>query len=232
MAQYMILLNVDDEKLKENNPGGKEERNTQWVEGELGWLEQSGMSIQEITPLERDEYALSLPNQRVLGDEKLVVEVGGDVEYPRVSIMREVAQGDYEELVRLERNADEGVRTVTYTEQDSFEESETRTVEIYFMNPMELLFKHFHIKSHSMSVQRVLYDEDDNQIAFDSAEAYGQTKQLVLQGKEGRFELILNDVDEAVMLPEVAAFFKKLDYDIDLFKAQAHQKFVQKEVTK
>ncbi|MGF0347712.1 hypothetical protein ACQR3P_29145 [Rhodococcus sp. IEGM1300] len=230
MAQYMILLNVDDEKLKENNPGGKEEQNTQWVEGELGWLEQSGMSIQEITPLDRDEYVLSLPNQRVLGDEKLVVEVGGDVDYPRVSIMRELEHGNLEELVRLERNADEGVRTVTYMDQDGLEESETRTIEIYFTNPMEILFDHFRIEAHSLSAQRLSYDDGIADFSYDSPEVYGDTEFIYISDIKDGFELSIVKQEEADILPQVAAFFKEIDYDVDLFKAQAQEKFIQKEV--
>lgn len=224
MRQYMVLFNVDEEKLKESSSGAESS-----FEGELGWLEESGITVQEVTAIKDEEYALSLPNQRVLPDEKLVVEVSGDVDYPRVSIFREVAQGDYEELVRLERNADEGVRTVTYTEQDGLEESETRTVEIYFINPMEILFEHFRIEAHSLSAQRLSYDEDDDQIQYDSPDVYGETKYLYISDRKDGFELLLEKQEGENILPEVAAFFKELDYDIDLFKVEARKKFASQE---
>ncbi|MBA4293798.1 hypothetical protein C0431_12620 [bacterium] len=228
MAQFMILLNVDDEKLKENNPGGKAVRETEWVENELGWLEQSGMSVQMVVSTDQKEYSIPIPSQRVLPDEKLILEVGGDVDYPRVSIMRELTRGDFEEIIRLERDSDKGVRSVTYTEQDGQDDSENIIANISFINPLEVLFKHFRIEAHSLSAQRLSYDEDGDEFQYDSADVYGDTQYIYISDREDGFELCLENLDENNVLPEVASYLKELDYDIDLFKAEAPKKFASK----
>lgn len=224
MKQYMVLFNVDEEKLKESSSGSESS-----FEGELGWLEESGITAQSIVAINDNEYIIDLPSQRVLPEENLVVEVGGDIDYPRVSVMRDLGKGNYEELVRLENNSNEGIRSVTYIDQDGLKESETRTVEIYFTDPMEVLFEHFRIEAHSLSAQRLSYDEDNEQIQYDSPDVYGVTELIYISDRNDGFELCIENQEENEIIPEVAAFFKELDYDVDLFKVESPKKFGKQE---
>lgn len=222
MKQYMVLFNVDEDKLKKEGT----------FEGELQWLHDSGIIVESVTEINDNEYVLPLPSQRMLPEENLVVEVGGDIDYPRVSVMRDLGEGDYEELVRVEKDGDEGVRSVTYIDQDGLEESETRTVEIYFTNPMEVLFDAFRIEAHSMSAQRLSYDEDDDQIQYDSPDAYGETAYLYISDRNDGFEIMIENEEGENVLPDIAAYFKSVGYDVDLFKKHAPEKFSSKEEAK
>ena len=221
MKQYMILVNVDEDVLS-----GKT------VEGELGWLKESGITAQSIVEINDKGYMIDLPSQRLLPEENLVVEVGGDIDYPRVSVMRDLGKGNYEELVRVEQNADEGIRSVTYIDQDGLGESETRTIEICFTDPMEVLFEHFRIEAHSLSAQRLYYDEYGKQIQYHSPDVYGTTDVIYISDRNDGFELEIRNEDENDILPDVAAYFKSLDYDVDLFKQYAPAKFSKTEKVK
>lgn len=214
MKQYMILVNVDEDVLADKT-----------VEGELGWLEESGITAQSIVEINDKEYMIDLPSQRMLPEENLVVEVGGDIDYPRVSVMRDLGKGHYEELVRVEKNADEGIRSVTYINQDRVEESEIEVAQIYFTDPMEVLFEKFRIEAHSLSAQRLSYDEDEKQIQYDSPDVYGTTDIVYISDRSDGFEIEIRNTDENDILPDVAAYFKSLNYDVDLFKQYAPAKF-------
>ena len=220
MKQYMILVNVDEKVLGDNT-----------VDGEMEWLKDSGITAQSIVEINDNEYIIDLPSQRVLPEENLVVEVGGDIDYPRVAVMRDLGNGNFEELVRVEKNADEGIRSVTYIDQDGPEESETRTVEIYFTNPMEVLLNTFSVEVHSLSSQRLYYDEDVEKVRYDSPDVYGDTDYIYIVDPKDNFELMFEKEAEENILPDVAAYFKSLDYDMDLFKQYAPSKFSKKEVS-
>ena len=221
MKQYMILLNVDEKVLGDNT-----------VEGELEWLKESGITAQSIIEINDKGYMIDLPSQRMLPEENLVVEVGGDIDYPRVSVMRDLGEGHYEELVRVEKNADEGIRSVTYIDQDGLEESETEITQINFTDPMEILFEKFRIEAHSLSAQRLYYDEDEKQIHYHSPDVYGETDYLYISHREDGFELMFEKEEGENILPDVAAYFKSLDYDMDLFKQYAPAKFSKTEEVK
>lgn len=221
MKQYMILLNVDEEVLADKT-----------VEGELGWLKESGIAAQSIVEINDKGYMIDLPSQRMLPEENLVVEVGGDIDYPRISVMRDLGKGSYEELVRVEKNADEGIRSVTYIDQDGLEESETEITQIYFADPIEIFFNHFDMNSHSMSSQTLSYDEDEKEFSFKSSEPYGATTFLQIADKSRKFEFRLyGDIQESIIIPEMAAYFKSLDYNVELFMKHASEKFNKKEVS-
>lgn len=221
MKQYMILVNVDENVLGDNT-----------VEGELEWLKESGITAQSIVEINDKGYMIDLPSQRMLPEENLVVEVGGDIDYPRVSVMRDLGEGHYEELVRVEKNADEGIRSVTYIDQDGLEESETEITQINFTDPMEILFEKFRIEAHSLSAQRLYYDEDEKQIQYDSPDVYGTTDIIYISDRSDGFEIEIRNTDENDILPDVAAYFKSLDYDVDLFKQYAPTKFSKTEEVK
>lgn len=218
MKQYMILVNVDEDVLANKT-----------VEGELGWLKESGITAQSIVEINDKGYMIDLPSQRMLPEDNLVVEVGGDIDYPRVSVMRDLGQGDYEELVRVEKNADEGIRSVTYIDQDGLEESETHTVEIYFTDPMEVLLDTFRVEAHSLSAQRLRYDQQTEKVCYDSPDVYGDTEFLYISDRSDGFELMFKKQAEENILPDIAAFFKAMDYDVELFKKHAPEKFSTKE---
>ena len=221
MKQYMILVNVDEDVLADKT-----------VEGELRRLKESGITAQSIVEINEKGYMIDLPSQRILPEENLVVEVGGDIDSPRVSVMRDLGKFHYEELVRVEKNADEGIRSVTYIDQDGLEESETRTIEIYFTDPMEILFEKFRIEAHSLSAQRLSYDEDEKQIQYDSPDVYGETEYLYISDRKDGFELMFEKEEGENILPKIAAYFKSLDYDVDLFKQYAPAKFSETEKIK
>lgn len=221
MKQYMILVNVDEDVLADKT-----------VEGELGWLKDSGITAQSIVEINDKGYMIDLPSQRMLPEENLVVEVGGDIDYPRVSVMRDLGKGHYEELVRVEKNADEGIRSVTYIDQDGPEESETQITQIYFTDPMKMLLNAFSVKVHSLSAQRLYYDEDEGRVHYDLPDVYGETDYIYIVDPADNFELIFKKEPEQKILPDVAAYFKSLDYDVDLFKQYAPAKFSKKEEAK
>lgn len=221
MKQYMVLFSVDEDELEKEGT----------FEGELQWLHDSGISVDSITEINDNEYVLPLPSQRMLPEENLVVEVGGDIDYPRVSVMRDLGNGNYEELVRVEKNAYEGIRSVTYIDQDGLEESETRTIEIYFTDPMEVLLDTFRVEAHSLSAQRLRYDEQTEKVRYDSPDVYGDTEFLYISDRSDGFELMFEKQAEENILPDIAAYFKSLDYDVDLFKKHAGEKFNKKEVS-
>lgn len=220
MKQYMVLFNVDEDKLKKEGT----------FEGELQWLHDSGIIVESVTEINDNEYVLPLPSQRMLPEENLVVEVGGDIDYPRVSVMRDLGEGNYEELVRVEKNADEGIRSVTYIDQDGLEESETEITQIYFADPIEIFFSHFDVMSHSMSSQTLSYDEDEKQFSFNSSESYGPTTCLRVADKSRKYEFnVYGEVQESIIVPEMASYFKSIEYDVDLFMKLAPEKFSTKE---
>lgn len=221
MKQYMILVNVDEKVLGDNT-----------VEGELEWLKESGITAQSIVEINDKGYMIDLPSQRMLPEENLVVEVGGDIDYPRVSVMRDLGKGHYEELVRVEKNADEGIRSVTYIDQDGLQEPETRTVEICFTDPMEVLLDTFRVEAHSLSAQRLLYDERTEKVRYYSPDVYGDTEFLYISDQSDGFELMFEKQAEENILPDIAAYFKSLDYDVDLFKQYAPAKFSKTEEVK